>query len=45
MATLKQVGKGAMESTDMVDEIAAASARQQEILSPSSPKAFIRFQK
>ena len=33
MATLKQVGKGAMESTDMVDEIAAASARQQEILS------------
>ena len=33
MATLKQVGKGAMESTDMVDEIAAASARQQAILS------------
>ena len=36
MATLKQVGKGAMESTDMVDEIAAASARQQEILSQSN---------
>ena len=33
MATLKQVGKGAMESTDMVEEIADASAMQQEILS------------
>ena len=45
MATLKQVGKGAMESTDMVDEIAAASARQDRNPSLSSPKAFIRFQK
>lgn len=32
MYTLKEVGTGAMESTDLVDEIATATARQQEIL-------------